>query len=266
MGLMTSIHQGSAQLNMENASGLVVVRIQCGPSNNATSTSWNLIANHLSENPENLSQNIDAASLAKWKNMFMYLIGILLLLPLAYVFLTRKNLPKENINDAKRIRKRIHSLRTIVQKSREVQELKMDLEEALARLADAPWKLVIEEFGTATIEHRTNDLEFQIWNLNRTEKSWRLLAGIHAIADWKLLALRIDSAEGLPVSIKDVRPKHLHSEDEVIIDDLSKGKQAFIELLLTDPANSSIDISVNGVVDGIPTSVNATTALRIEEE
>ena len=77
--------------------------------------------------------------------------------------------------------------------------------------------------------------------------------------------MKLDSPEGEPWEIQSVTPRFLHSGYEVFLDTMTEGNKTFLSLELLGSADS-VDIELNGRMDGKPQACRASKSLHRDEE
>ena len=118
--------------------------------------------------------------------------------------------------------------------------------------------------------YRTENVAIAGWKIDeriaKTNDSWPLIIGVYIIkGNWEIAALRLDSPEGEAWEIKSVTPRFLHSGYEVFLDTMMSGNKTFLSVELLGSANS-VDIELNGRLDGQPFACRTSKTLYRDEE
>ena len=91
------------------------------------------------------------------------------------------------------------------------------------------------------------------------------MVGVHILeGNWDLAALRFDAPVGEAWNIELVEPRFLHRGEEVFLDTMAKGNKTFIMAEITGNA-TTVDIELNGRMDGEPSATRIPTTLALNE-
>ena len=205
----------------------------------------------------------------KWGNVARWFMGILFLAPALYVAIMhnrKKNYAKEILSK----RQRLHWLKKRLDEGISPKQNRRDLARSLDAVATLDWNDACQTWGEPDILYRTENVALAGWKLDeriaKTTNSWPIIIGVYVIkGNWEIAALRLDSPEGEGWEIKSVTPRFLHSGYEVFLDTMMSGNKTFLSVELLGSANS-VDIELNGRLDGQPFACRTSKTLYRDEE
>ena len=208
-------------------------------------------------------------SAKKWGNVARWFMGILFLAPasfLAIMHYRKKNYAKEILSK----RQRLQWLKKRLDEGISPKQNRRELARSLDAVATLDWNDACQTWGEPDILYRTENVAIAGWKIDeriaKTNDSWPLIIGVYVIkGSWEIAALRLDSPEGEAWEIKSVTPRFLHSGYEVFLDTMMSGNKTFLSVELLGSANS-VDIELNGRLDGQPFACRTSKTLYRDEE
>ena len=131
------------------------------------------------------------------------------------------------------------------------------------------WEQACQIWGDYDIQYRTSG-SLVAWKLDEriseNKGSWPIIIGINILqGNWELAALRLDSPQGEAWEVTNVHPKFLASGEEVFLDSMVEGNMTFITIEL-EGSSKSVDIEINGRVDGKPYAARIPSTLWRQSE
>ena len=208
-------------------------------------------------------------SAKKWGNVARWFMGILFLAPALYLLVMHKR-KKNYANEILSKSQRLEWLKKRLDEGISPKQNRKELAKSLDAVATLDWKDACQTWGEPDILYRTENVALAGWKLDeriaQTTDSWPLIIGVYVIkGNWEIAALRLDSPEGEAWEIKSVTPRFLHSGYEVFLDTMTSGNKTFLSVEILGSANS-VDIELNGRLDGLPFACRASKTLYRDEE
>ena len=205
----------------------------------------------------------------KWGNIARWFMGILFLLPALYLGMLqvrKKNYAREMLSK----KQRLQWLKSRLDEGISPKQNRRELAKSLDAVATLDWKEACQTWGEPDVLYRTEDVAIASWKLDpriaEVSNSWPIIIGVYIIkGNWEIAALKLDSPEGEPWEIQSVTPRFLHSGYEVFLDTMTEGNKTFLSLELLGSADS-VDIELNGRMDGKPQACRASKSLHRDEE
>ena len=102
--------------------------------------------------------------------------------------------------------------------------------------------------------------------LATVERAWPVVVGVHVMnGTWDLAALRFDSPDGEPYRVVHVEPRFLFQGEEVFLDTMGPGHQAYLIVELQGNA-ANVDVELNGRMDGEPFAARVPETLQRDQD
>jgi len=205
----------------------------------------------------------------KWGNVARWFMGILFLVPALYLAVMH-NRKKSYAREILSKRQRLQWLKNRLDEGISPKQNRRELAKSLDAVATLDWNDACQTWGDPNILYRTENVAIAGWKLDeriaKTTNSWPIIIGVYVIkGNWEIAALRLDSPEGEAWEIKSVTPRFLHSGYEVFLDTMRSGNKTFLSVELLGSANS-VDIELNGILDGQPFACRTSRTLYRDEE
>jgi hypothetical protein len=196
-------------------------------------------------------------------------MGILFLVPALYLAVMH-NRKKSYAREILSKRQRLQWLKNRLDEGISPKQNRRELAKSLDAVATLDWNDACQTWGDPNILYRTENVAIAGWKLDeriaKTTNSWPIIIGVYVIkGNWEIAALRLDSPEGEAWEIKSVTPRFLHSGYEVFLDTMRSGNKTFLSVELLGSANS-VDIELNGILDGQPFACRTSRTLYRDEE
>ena len=149
------------------------------------------------------------------------------------------------------------------------QQSRKNLTKALHAITMLEWEDANKAWGPTDLEYRTENVAMAVWKLDhrmaKEPNAIPLMVGVHILeGNWDLAALRFDAPVGGAWKIELVEPRFLHRGEEVFLDTMAKGNKTFIMAEITGNA-TTVDIELNGRMDGEPSATRIPTTLALNE-
>jgi len=149
------------------------------------------------------------------------------------------------------------------------QQSRKNLTKALHAITMLEWEDANKAWGPTDLEYRTENVAMAVWKLDhrmaKEPNALPLMVGVHILeGNWDLAALRFDAPVGGAWKIELVEPRFLHRGEEVFLDTMAKGNKTFIMAELTGNGKT-VDIELNGRMDGEPSATRIPTTLALNE-
>ena len=149
------------------------------------------------------------------------------------------------------------------------QQSRKNLTKALHAITMLEWEDANKAWGPTDLEYRTENVAMAVWKLDhrmaKEPNAIPLMVGVHILeGNWDLAALRFDAPVGGSWKIELVEPRFLHRGEEVFLDTMAKGNKTFIMAEITGNA-TTVDIELNGRMDGEPSATRIPTTLALNE-
>ena len=205
----------------------------------------------------------------KWGEIARWFMGALFLAPAVYLGISqsRKKIYARNLLTKQQ---RLDWLKSRLDSGVSSRKNRRDLARSLDAVATLDWDDACSAWGEPDLLYRTENVAIAGWRLDpritKESEAWPIIVGIYIIdGNWEIAALRFDSPEGKAWEIKSVTPRFLFSGFEVFLDTMNHGNKTFISVELTGEA-SSVDIELNGRLNGEPYACRAAKSLARHEE
>ena len=206
----------------------------------------------------------------KWGSVARWMLGFLFLTPAIYLLITVQK-KKSFAERLKSKKQRLEWLKIQLDKGVSPKQNRRLLARSLEAVAILDWEEACETWGKADVVYRTENVAIAAWKLDpriaKNNDSWPVMIGVYIITGtWEISALRLDSPKGQAWKIESVTPRFLFSGDEIFLDSMNAGNKTFVSVELSGTA-SSVDIELNGRMDGEPAAARvAQTLHRTNEE
>lgn len=204
-----------------------------------------------------------ALTASKW---FIIVIGISFSLPFLYLVLryrSKKNAALSLIGK----QNRLSVLKDILAKG-EVGVARESVEENLQLISILSWEEGIEAWGKPSLRHHTAEVDLAVWPLDQRigeNNGLPFIIGLHIKEDlWENAGMRIESPEGSPWVIDEVKPKLLFKDDEIFLDQLHKGSRTFVQIEISG-SGSGIEIALSGVVNSQPVGLKTAKKISVSK-
>ena len=205
----------------------------------------------------------------KWGTIARFFLGSLFLIPVIFLGIQQYRSKKS----AENLLVKTEQLAWFKQQmdSGEVtpQQSRKNLTKALHAITMLEWEDANKAWGPTDLEYRTENVAMAVWKLDhrmaKEPNAIPLMVGVHILeGNWDLAALRFDAPVGGAWKIELVEPRFLHRGEEVFLDTMAKGNKTFIMAEITGNA-TTVDIELNGRMDGEPSATRIPTTLALNE-
>ena len=205
-----------------------------------------------------------------WGEIVRWILGFLLIVPAMFLFIVKKRNDRFTAEILSK-RNRLDWLKSQLDSGQVTStESRKNLHRSLAALQSVAWKEGTSSWGTPSLQHTTEGLEFMVWELDKRlssdKKAIPYLIGVYAKeGSWDLAVVKIEAPEGSPFNIIQCTPKFLFRGEEVFIDTLLHGQLSYFQI---DVLGSSkrVEFELNGRLDGQPFAAKIPHSLSFEEE
>ena len=205
----------------------------------------------------------------KWGEIARWFMGLLFLVPAVIVFLMYRKKNQFAISLLEKKRRLIWLKSKLDSGTTTPKEGRKFLRRALDSISTLDWEEACQIWGDYDLEYRTSGVALVAWKLDEriseNKGSWPIIVGINILqGNWELAALRLDAPQGEAWKVASVHPKFLASGEEVFLDSMVEGNMTFITVEL-EGSSKSVDIEINGRVDGEPYAARIPSTLWRQE-
>ena len=205
----------------------------------------------------------------KWGEFARWFMGALFLAPAVYLGISQSR-KKSYARQLLTKQQRLDWLKSRLDSGISPRKNRRDLARSLGAVATLDWDDACSAWGKPDLSYRTENVAIAGWRLDpritKESEAWPVIIGVYIIdGNWEIAALKFDSPEGKAWEIKSITPRFLFSGSEVFLDTMNHGNKTFISVELTGEA-SSVDIELNGRLNGKPHACRAVKSLFREEE
>ena len=205
-----------------------------------------------------------------WGTIARWFMGFLFLLPVVYLAIHVKRSNDYAAAVAEKKQRLAWYTKRLDSGESNPKQTRTDMAKALHAIAQLDWLEGLEAWGPQRLEHRTDDVALAVWSVDErlatVERAWPVVVGVHVMnGTWDLAALRFDSPDGEPYRVVHVEPRFLFQGEEVFLDTMGPGHQAYLIVELQGNA-ANVDVELNGRMDGEPFAARVPETLQRDQD